>query len=253
MLGRLREWMDGRKPGPKTCILVVSLQKCGTHLIQKVLSEAGLTGRGVGKDCHLRDFRGLTPHEYLWSHFPPSDEILAAFEEQRLPLRIVFNYRDPRDALVSWFYWVHPENTKVTHSVREYMKKAYQGFSNDELLRFFLRGDKFRECEYNLLEYFRWSRVLLFHPRVFKVRFEDLIGPRGGGDGEVQRRTIAELLDHIGCSQADVKRIVRRAFDETSETFRKALVGEHRRVLTKDQLEMYNALHGDLLRQYGYE
>lgn len=94
---------------PEKKILSVSLQKCGTCLIQKVMKEAGLEGIGLGKKCKLSEFGGLKNNQYLRSHFTPSEEIQMALEKGDDSVYIIFNFRDPRDVLVSWFYWMHPK------------------------------------------------------------------------------------------------------------------------------------------------
>ena len=240
------------KTKPSKKIFIMSLQKAGTHLIQRVMQEAGFHGVGVGKDCRLSDFNGLKENQYLWSHFTPSDELQMALEEGVQNVYIIFNYRDPRDVLVSWFYWMHPESKKSIHSHQDYMKKVYSHFSDDELLKIFIRNDKFREVEYNPIEHFRLSRVLLFHPKVMKVRFEDLIGLRGGGSDQKQEETVAKIFNYLEINDVDAVKIAQKAFNKNSTTFRKGQIGGYKEDLTNEQLRLFNKLHGDIISQYGY-
>ena len=232
-------------------ILIVSLQKCGTHLIQKIMSEVGLEGVGVGKNCTVADFRKLKKNQYLWSHYPPSDNILSEIENKNL--KLILNYRDPRDALVSWLYWIHPKNSRETHTPREYVKKTYREFTDDELLEIFIKIDKFRPIEYNIIEYFRLSRAMLFHPGVHKVRFEDLVGAKGGGSDRDQLVTLENLFSYLQISNIDLKYIATKAFDRESETFRRGCIGEYKEKFSKKNLALFKKLHGDLTAQYGYE
>ena len=110
---------------PSKKILIVSIQKSGTHLIQNVMKEVGFEGIGVGKNAKMTDFNGLKDNQFLWSHFVPSDEIQMALEKGDEPVYIIFNFRDPRDVLVSWFYWLHPNSDKNMHLHQDYMKKVY--------------------------------------------------------------------------------------------------------------------------------
>ena len=112
-------------------ILVVSLHKCGTHLIENILSQVGLKAKLVGDGCSGCDFEQLKPNEYLLSHYPPALELCGLIETDKV--RVVLNYRDPRDACVSRFHWHHPDNKKVTNLPREFMKKVHSNrFKNDE-------------------------------------------------------------------------------------------------------------------------
>ena len=115
-------------------ILIVSLHKCGTHLIKNVLAQVGLKAQMVEPECSGEHFAALGPDEYLMSHYcPDSVEVYGLIETQQI--HAVLNYRDPRDALVSRFNWHHPDNNKVTNLPREFMKKVYgRCFENDEQL-----------------------------------------------------------------------------------------------------------------------
>lgn len=233
--------------------LIVSLQKSGTHLINRVMEEAGFQGIGVGKDCKLSDLHKLKDMEYLWSHFTPSDEFQMALEEGNRSVGIIFNFRDPRDVLVSWFHWLHPDNEKVMHSHQSYMKKVYSHFTDDELIEILIKNDKFREVEYNPIEQFRWSRVLYFHPGVLNIRFEDLVGPSGGGSDEKQLETIKSIFEYLGVDGVDLQEISGKIFDEGSPTFRRGIIGSYKDSLSIEQLKLFHRLHGDVIKQYGYE
>ena len=206
-----------------------------------------MEGVGVGR-ATLADFERLNDNQYLWSHFAPTDEVQMELENENSDLRIVFNFRDPRDVLVSWFNWMHPKTPHVMHKHHAYMKKVYAHFSDAELMDIFIRNDKFRQDEYNPLEHFRLSRVLYFHPSALNVRFEDLIGSRGGGSDELQHQTIQELLNYLGASKTGA--VVEDIFDVNSPTFRKGMIGGYKKILTADQLQLVNQLHGDLIIQY---
>ena len=236
-------------------ILIVSIQKCGTHLIQNVLSKIGFEGVGFGKNCELADLRKLRQSQYMWTHYPPADSVLSAIEGGDFSIRIILNYRDPRDAVVSWFYWLHPNNTKITHFCREYVKKTYTSFSDEQLLEMFIKNEKFRPCEYNVLEYFKLSRALLFHPQILKIRYEDLIGESGGGEKSLQEKSIQNLFEFIGLDTEcmDISKIAGSAFDKKSETFRKGVIGDFNSVFTKRTMDLFNENYADVLIQYGYE
>jgi hypothetical protein len=234
---------------PEKRILLVSLQKCGTHLIKNVFEQAGLEGLGVGR-ATLSDFHKLRKNQYLWSHFTPTDEVQMELENKNTDLRVIFNFRDPRDVLVSWYYWMKDSSSKILHNHQAYMKKVYSQFSEKELINIFIHNDKFRQDEYNPLEQFRLSRVLYFYPDVFNVRFEDLIGSKGGGCDNRQQQVINDILYFIGSHNfaGDIKNI----FDVNSPTFRNGKIGGYKNLLSTEQLQLINELHGDLIDQYGY-
>ncbi|MBW1804586.1 MAG: hypothetical protein JRJ85_28140 [Deltaproteobacteria bacterium] len=106
--------------------------------------------------------------------------------------------------------------------------------------------------EYNPIEAFRLSRVLLYHPEVLKVRFEDLIGPQGGGDSTTQIETIESIYAYLGIAGMDAAKVAGQIFSKDSPTFRKGQIGSHKEFLSKEQLDKFHRLHGTLLKQYGY-
>ena len=244
-------WRRGKTPKR---VLLVSLQKCGTHLIQNLFSRVGLQvyfKRGSGPIA-LGDF-GQKKNTYLSSHHTPMDDVQIELEENPESMKIIFLFRDPRDVLVSWFHWVHPKNDNPQHGQMRYMQKVYKHFSDEEMIEMFIANDKLRPQEYNVIEQFYFSRVLLFHPNVLKVCFEDLIGPRGGGDSQRQLESIRAFTQYLSIDQADIESLADSLFSEDSATFRRAQVGSHKTFLTPEQLNYFNKRHGKILSQYGYE
>jgi len=237
---------------PDKKILLVSLQKSGTHLIKNVLAEAGFEAEEVGKNCSIENFKGLENNHYLVSHFTPSDDIQMALEEGLKDIHVIFNYRDPRDVLVSWFHWLHPNNKKTMHSHMRYMQKVYSHFSDAELMKIFITNEKFRKVEYNPIEAYRFARVLLYHPAVLKVRFEDLVGPKGGGNSDKQIKTIKSIYRYLSVNNIDPNAVANKIYSEDSVTFRMGKIEGYKNNMTKDQLNLFNQHHGDILHQYGY-
>jgi len=86
-----------------------------------------------------------------------------------------------------------------------------------------------------------------------KVRFEDLVGPKGGGTDEKQINTTKDIFRYLEIDGIDSHQIARKIFSETSVTFRKGMIGEYKKVLSTEQIYLFNKLHGDIIRQYGYE
>ena len=235
-----------RKP-----IMVISLHKSGTHLIENILKQVGLISKPAGEDFLPSVFRGLQPNEYIRSHFTPSQAVYDMIEKGEV--YTIFHYRDPRDVIVSRFNWQHPKNKKVTNVTREFLKKVHSHFKNDqEFLQFIMRGEKHIKHEIDFSDQFRLSRGLLFHPNVFKTNFETLIGPKGGGDYNSQIEMIRNLLKYLKL-EGDPEQIAKKAFSEQAETFHKGQIGAYKYFFSQETEDLFNELHGDILRDYGYE
>ncbi len=241
--GRHFDWGDKK-------IFVVSLHKSGTHLIENILGHAGLERQSAGrKDYSTSDLARLKPNQYLLSHFSPSSvNVYDLIETKRV--RAVLNYRDPRDVCVSRFNWWR-YSSKVTNTSREFLKKAYSHLSDEEFIEYIIRGERLIEPEIVLGDMYRLARGLLFHPYAHKTRFEDLVGPRGGGSLEKQIESIGGLLEFLEID-VDPEVIAEKSFDKRSETFHKGQIGSYKEVFTEEHVLLFDQLHGDILRDFGY-
>jgi len=96
-----------------------------------------------------------------------------------------------------------------------------------------------------------WEKALNF----IMVRFEDLVGPKGGGDLEQQHLAIRRILNHLGYGdvrQEVIERIGESAFGK-SGTFRRGKAAAWREAFTADEVELFKTYAGDLLIDLGYE
>ncbi|RME60149.1 hypothetical protein D6779_02685, partial [Candidatus Parcubacteria bacterium] len=72
-------------------------------------------------------------------------------------------------------------------------------------------------------------------PDVLVVRFEDLVGSKGGGDDNAQRKTIKQVFEHVGWDMADddVQKIQENLFGGT-HTFRKGQIDAWREAIPEE-------------------
>ena len=150
----------------------------------------------------------------------------------RSPCKMLLILRDPRGVAVS-----------QAHSLAG--RGAYSGMPADERIRRALLGD-FRDgrCvggNLPLLERYRNMVNWQAHDSVLCVRFEDLVGARGGGDSRRQTETLRRVLAHLGFprwSTPRVEALGSELFGGT-ETFRAGQVEgwrEHEEVFSEPRL-----------------
>ncbi|QFQ99640.1 sulfotransferase domain-containing protein [Streptomyces phaeolivaceus] len=169
--------------------------------------------------------------------------------------KIILNYRDPRDVLLSMVNFltekdagrlggfpdhvVYGDILKQVPDVRERIGIALTdpGFPG---------GDSFERA--------LW---LLRHPRVCKVTFEALVGPDGGGSTAVQAAEIEKITDFLGLADdmdaADREALGRRVFNRDSYTFRSGRTGSWHKQFTPEHHALFERRYGYLLPLYGYE
>src|SRR5262249_2860627 len=83
------------------------------------------------------------------------------------------------------------------------------------------------------------------------VRFEDLIGDRGGADPAAQARTLDEIYAHLGLEQPRGG-AAERLFSAASPTFRSGQVGEWRGAFDPELESLFERTAGGWMEMYGY-
>lgn len=162
---------------------------------------------------------------------------------------LIFNYRDPRDSVISMINFLEGRT-----------KEGYGNFFEADIFSTILAGkhtweDKIdyalRDPSFLGRDQFTKALWLLNHPKVLKVRYEDLVGPKGGGSAEAQVETVRRVLDHIG-SDNDAAAVAERVYNPNSWSFYKGRSGGWQDRFTSRNQARFTEQYGDLLEQYGY-
>jgi hypothetical protein len=85
------------------------------------------------------------------------------------------------------------------------------------------------------------------------VKFEDLVGPRGRGSAEAQRRTVERVARHLGVwVDEETVPSIEDLFG-LGRTFRKGQIGGWRSEFSEEHARAARAVAGPLLVELGYE
>lgn len=191
-------------------VLINSIPKAGTHLVTQMLTEStGLrnsyvhidhrsinnAGRVRQQDLNfslplLADKLGTVPQgTFLSAHLYHDESLVAAILSKKIP--IVFVIRDPRAILVSRFNYVL--NLK-RHERYNYFSSLPSDVERYKALIYGNEGTPYiRPFKDGLLSFLPW----LEDERVLTVRYENLVGVKGGGSAEAQNLSVAELKGHL--------------------------------------------------------
>jgi hypothetical protein len=162
---------------------------------------------------------------------------------------IVLNYRDPRDTVVSMINFLEGRT-----------REGYGNFYEADIFSAILTGKATWEqkIDYALRDpaflgrdQFEKAFWLLNHPKVCKVRYEDLVGPRGGGSRRRQIEAVSRVLEHVGSGE-DPERVAHRVYNPESWSFHQGRIGGWRELFTERNLARFAEQFGDILEQYGY-
>jgi len=253
----IAERMRAGVTGPK--VLVNSIPKAGTHLLIRCLTLfPGIIDAG----CHVEETIGLSAMKetlqrlgggcLVSAHLPFTDERSDLLANLGFATALII--RDPRDLVVSHLYY-------VTYGAKHHRLHAYYNNLPDDptrLMASILGVDStLIETGEGLLdigERFRCYLLWADHGSCI-VRFENLVGPDGGGNRELQVQEIQKLAAHlrVGLDDKDVEHIAKCVFYRKSKTFRKGLIGDWRNHFTQQHKAAFKEVAGQLLVDLGYE
>jgi sulfotransferase 6B1 len=242
-----------------------SLPKAGTHVLAEALqSMPDLRFSGWHTDeldhpqgCSIeasrlgRAIRSVPGGQFMTGHHPYYFELASLL--RRRGFRCIFVIRDPRDIVVSHALYVtygdlrhplHRRYTELYETDGERITASIEGFGASRY------GPGLPSIGGRLALYSGW----LCDPVCKTVRFEDLIGPRGGGEDSLQFATVDAIAGHIGrpLSGEGVRRVALRAWNPRSRTFREGRQGGWQARLDASHLEKLHEVAGPWLARYGY-
>jgi sulfotransferase 6B1 len=235
-------------------VFCVSIPKAGTHLLERALCLHPRLYRKVLptiSDETIGKYGGLAgllervrPGQVIVSHLRFAPEYPTTLT--RADTHAIFLIRDPRDIVVSQVHYVSKEDGHRHHDAFA----AEPGMK--EKLTLAIAGNPaagVASIRERLEAYAGWlgSGCLV-------VRFEDLIGPNGGGDGASQLQALRSIYGFVGlkADQTFIESVSRVLFSPASPTFRKGSIGQWRSFFDPELETLMSECAGDLTARYGY-
>jgi len=239
-------------------VFVNSVPKAGTHLLKRCL----LSLHGVW-DAHrhldisqperavAEGLRTLLPGGLATGHLPFVPAYRAAVAQAGAAHLLML--RDPRDVALSLAEY-------IPRLESHYLHETFRGLDPDQRLLLCIEGLAEPRPEWDdvalrdIGSAFREFTAWRAEPTVTLVRFEDLVGPAGGGDAERQLACVRRVAQAIGSEfdAAAVERAAQRTFDRASPTFREGAAGAWRERFTPAHRQAFERVGLDLLAELGY-
>ena len=184
---------------------------------------------------------------FINAHCVYTPELAELFREEGM--RMVCILRDPRDVAVSQMHYIKQREQHFAH-------EGYMALPSDrERLLVSIQGGELDGREIEPLgerygQFLKWGR----EGGAEMVRFEDLVGPLGGGSEEAQRLAVERVATHLGIPVDErTMRSVKEGLFGVGRTFRRGQVGGWREEFTAEHERALEDSVGPLLAELGYE
>jgi sulfotransferase 6B1 len=183
----------------------------------------------------------------ITAHCIYTPELAELFREEKMHVACIL--RDPRDVAVSQMHHIKQRTQHFAH-------ESFVALPSDhERLLFSIRGGelggrKLRSLDERYRQFLGWER----DPNAVVVKFEDLVGPKGGGSAEAQRRAVERVAEHVDLRVDErTLRLVEEELFGVGRTFRKGQSGGWRFEFTEEHVRATKEVAGPLLMELGYE
>jgi hypothetical protein len=228
----------------------------GFHLLKHrvVLDDSDLAERNAKVDwTRVRTLldRNAKAGQYVTAHTWANPELFRILRE--IGYVSLFVVRDPRDIVISEAAYMtrlsrHPQHHRFAHELhsdQERFLAIIQGFPAS------------RNCpgSVSLAERLRGYAPWLSQQNVVTCRFEDLIGPSGGGSAAAQVRALVAVGEHIDCplSPAEAGHLAERIWSPNAATFRAGKIGQWRERFDESTRAAFDgSVSDELLAAYGF-
>lgn len=223
-------------------VAVVTVPKAGTYLIKKLLEQ-------LGGDCPI----------YHVDEFYESKTLQEQYSKRILLVR------DPRDVCVSWVrYVVSGKADQVDQNIKALssaVKEHWRALGMDKQLEYVIRGNSPQAREagvhptliyFPLFPYQEAAR----HAKdegTLVCKFENLIGPQGGGSLSAQRSEVEKILCFLQIEvEAEKLQSVLEGLFGGTRTFSHGQIGGWKKVLSRENHKLFKKRHEKLLLTFGY-
>lgn len=242
--------------GPK--IFANSIPKSGTHLLRHILSMMpGIIDRWTYHfDQNVSDYRNQLSctknGQMVSAHMYWSAELSEFLAQARF--RSFLMVRDLRDVCVSSAHYCVKDKRHRLHTYfnslatwPEQLSAAIEGIDARKL------PDKI--ASKSIAEHVDGYMPWIYDKSCLIIKFEDLVGAKGGGDVDNQVSAIRRIANHIGLDLTDnkIRDIATKSFTSKTKTFRKGQIGGWRDEFSGEAIELFKRVAGKQLIELGYE
>jgi len=242
-------------------VLANSMPKAGTNLLLRVLYLMPPLHRKFNRTLFNTDFDRLDKQlkrvhsgQIVAGHLYYTPELATVLRD--LHMKHVFIVRDPRDIAVSNYVYITYKDQN--HRLHRYFNDSLH--SDEERLMASIVGIEANKLSDNLESFSINKHTTQYMPWIdnqdcLTVKFEDLIGSKGGGDKERQVNVLTTIANYLSLDLEvpQIAKLATQAFDTSSRTFFKGSIGSWKKHFTTEHRKAFKSTGGETLIKLGYE
>lgn len=228
-------------------LFVMTIPKSGTFLTAKAINL--LTGYPIGGSPMNHN---LFNEDFLEKYvgIKTTAHLVACFEPLRTneAVKKILVIRDLRDISISAVYWLR-NNDWYSYTIDH--TPFYQAGNFDDQLLYMIN---IPHEEFSIKSFANRAIAWMNTPGILTIKFEDLIGEKGGGSREKQMETLHKIAAHLDVTVSDekVEQIANQLWGKGGN-FRKGLINQWKTDFTETHKSLFKEIMGEELIQLGYE
>ena len=253
---RLKPLLGLRKPEDVMAIGPHLVEGGRVPALRRLLRGSGetvtvgvVTPRPISRRWLAQRLSWVPDYCFVNAHCIYTPELADFFREEGM--RSVCLLRDPRDLAVSQMHYLR-DNPPKSFAAHE----AFMALPSDhDRLLVCIRGGELGGTQIQSLDQ-RYRQFLGWEQddEAIMVKFEDLVGPKGGASAEAQLRAVERVAAHVGVSVGDqTMRLIDEKLFGVGRTFRKGQIGGWRKEFSPEHEQATKEVVGPLLVELGYE
>lgn len=237
-------------------VLVASVPKCGTHLLKQIIMGVPCLVKGswiLQKNEFFADMNKCRPGTVMVGHLFYKTGLVNYLNKNHIPR--FFIYRDPRDMIVSYVYYV--KDIAKEHELREYFTHSLQ--TDEERIMKLTTGFTLKEPSLrygDITTHYAPFHGWMQDPNTFTLQFEDLVESE-----QLRQQTIRHMVDYMwddiksfGSNKDRVTKAMEQNINpKKSGTFRRGISGGWRDYFTDENKKIFKEVAGQFLIELGYE
>lgn len=235
---------------------VITPEKTGTHLLTKQLTL--LTGMEVMNSWKHNAPQGVihkmldeceAGDKYFHMHAVYHKHIMRCFSKR--DYRVFYLLRDPRDQLISMLNYIRNKGWAYGPLRMDY---PFGKLSYDQQIEEMITGSRYGISVPHAI--FTSRKKWISQKGVLTVKFEDLVGTKGGGSKDRQMYALHAIVDHLKLpkTESELATVAENSFGKPGEkTFNKGQIGEWKSKFKDYHKSLFKTIFGNELIEMGYE